>query len=169
MKALVALLVLSFPIFCFAYPDQPDATVTPGATNPNVTQASIKRTICVSGWTKTIRPSSSYTTKLKIQQLKAAPYKSTLGTAAFEEDHLISLELGGDPKDEKNLWPQRWNPPDGKGAHKKDHLETTLKKLVCAGAITLKEAQDAISSDWIAAFDKYVTNPPKNFSKKIVH
>jgi hypothetical protein len=24
----------------------------------------------------------------------------------YEEDHLISLELGGAPRDPKNLWPQ---------------------------------------------------------------
>ena len=159
-------MIVSFP--CFAYPDLPDATVTPGATNPDVTQSNIKQTICVPGWTATIRPPASYTTKLKRQQLSSGPYQSSSGLAAFEEDHLISLEIGGNPTDEKNLWPQVWNPSDGNGAHKKDHLENTLKRLVCAGTITLKEAQDAISSDWLSAFDKYVTNPPTTFSKHIV-
>jgi hypothetical protein len=92
-----------------------------------------------------------------------------LGPAAFEEDHLISLEIGGNPTDQKNLWPQVWNPTDGQGAHKKDHLENTLKSLVCAGSITLKGAQDAISSNWLTAFDKYITNPPTKFSKRITH
>ena len=165
------LLVLSLFVSatCFAYPDAPDAAVTPGATNPKVTQSNIKKTICVSGWTATIRPPASYTTKLKLKQLKSGPYKSNLGPAAFEEDHLISLEIGGNPTDEKNLWPQMWNPSDGHGAHKKDHLENTLKSLVCAGTITLKDAQEAISSNWLTTFDKYITNPPAKFSKKITH
>jgi len=74
----------------------------------------------------------------------------------YEEDHLISLELGGHPSDPKNLWPQAWN--GDWGAHKKDVIETKLKTLVCKGTITLKEAQDAISTDWVAAYNKYV--PP---------
>jgi DNA-binding CsgD family transcriptional regulator len=40
---------------------EPRLALTPGAYNPAVTQATIGRTICVSGWTATIRPSSSYT------------------------------------------------------------------------------------------------------------
>ena len=164
MKRLLALtLSLLVCASCLAYPDLPDAAVTPGKINPAVTQGNIKQTICVSGWTKTIRPPASYTTNLKVQQLRSGPYKSNLGPAAFEEDHLISLEIGGNPTDQKNLWPQVWNPTDGQGAHKKDHLENTLKSLVCAGSITLKEAQDAISSNWLTAFDKYVTNPPTRF------
>jgi hypothetical protein len=31
-----------------------------------------------------------------------------------------------------------------------------LNKLVCFGRLTLKEAQDSIASDWIAAYEKYV-------------
>ncbi|MBV8598859.1 MAG: hypothetical protein JO017_08565, partial [Actinobacteria bacterium] len=31
-------------------------TLTPGATNPDVTQATIGSTICVRGWTATVRP-----------------------------------------------------------------------------------------------------------------
>ena len=45
-------------------------STTKGSLNPNVTQDNIQQTVCVSGWTKEIRPSSSYTTKLKIQQMK---------------------------------------------------------------------------------------------------
>ena len=47
----------------------PSRSLTPGATNPAVTQATIHQTICVSGWTAKIRPPSSYTTALKVQQL----------------------------------------------------------------------------------------------------
>lgn len=135
--------------------DLPDKTLTPGFTNPAVTQANIKQTICVSGWTKTIRPPASYTTKLKLKQLRGnGPYASALGASAFEEDHLISLEIGGHPTNELNLWPQHWAAPFG--AHEKDQTENTLKRLVCNGTITLIEAQQAIATDWIAAFKKYV-------------
>ena len=72
----------------------------------------------------------------------------------YEEDHLVSLELGGHPTDSRNLWPQLW---DGQwGAHKKDVVETRLKTLVCNGKISLSAAQTAIRTNWIAAYQRYV-------------
>ena len=153
MKKLIVLLFCSFCGFAFGS-DLPDPTSTPGFTNPAVMQSNIQDTICVSGYTKTIRPTASYTTKLKLKQLKSGVYKSDLGAAEYEEDHLVSLELGGDPMSELNLWPQHWSAPYG--AHEKDHLENTLKRLVCSYKITLVDAQKAIASNWIAAYKKYV-------------
>jgi hypothetical protein len=46
-------------------------------TNPDVTQDTIDSTICVSGWTSTVRPPSSYTTALKIQQIAEYGYTNT--------------------------------------------------------------------------------------------
>ena len=66
--------------------------MTPGATNPAITQADIGSTICVSGWTATIRPPSSYTTALKRTGIVAYGYTDT-NLADCEEDHLISLEI----------------------------------------------------------------------------
>ena len=162
-RLLLALLIA--PALCWGYPDLPDATVTPGATNPDVTQANIKQTICVSGWTKTIRPKSSYTTKLKLKQLASGPYQSDLGPAAFEEDHRLSLEVGGNPTDERNLWPQLWNPPDGKGAHMKDQLENTIKRKICSDELTLDEGQAVLLGDWTEGYVKYVKAP--KYSKQI--
>jgi hypothetical protein len=85
----------------------PDSFRTPGATNPEVTQFNIKKTICNSGWTKTIRPPSSYTTALKKQQIVEYGYRNKK-PGSYEEDHLISLQLGGDPHDPQNLWPQAY-------------------------------------------------------------
>jgi len=75
-------------------PALPNSLSTPGATNPAVTQANIHSTICVPGYTKTIRPPTSYTTQLKIKQLSTLPYSAfkDLNTRDFEEDHLVSLE-----------------------------------------------------------------------------
>jgi hypothetical protein len=136
--------------------DLPDPMATPGAINLGVMQSNIQTTICVPGWTKTIRPPASYTTKLKLKQLHTlnGPYRSELGAAAFEEDHLISLEIGGNPTDSRNLWPQHWSAPNG--AHEKDALENKLHRLVCVGTITLIEAQQAVATDWITAHRKYV-------------
>lgn len=147
MKLFLILLVAAFPALAV----MPDATVTPGDVNPAVTQANIRTTICRSGWTATIRPKASFTTALKKRQLAAGPYASKLGTKAFEEDHLISLEIGGNPTSEKNLWPEPWKPKDGMGAHQKDRVENALKREVCAGKKTLAQAQHEIL-DWEVAY-----------------
>jgi hypothetical protein len=135
--------------------------VTPGALNTSVTQANISTTVCKSGWTATIRPTVTYTNKLKETQLKTtyASYTKIWGASAtgYEEDHLISLQLGGNPSDPKNLWPE---PYAGNGARKKDVVETALKRLVCAGTIKLADAQKAIL-DWPSAYKKYVTSSDK--------
>ena len=132
---------------------------TPGVTNTAVTQANIAQNICKSGWTDTVRPPVSYTNNLKTQQL-AGPYAGFVkiwgsDPSAYEEDHLISLQLGGSPTDPKNLFPE---PYAGNNARKKDVVETKLKRLVCAGTITLKVAQKAISTNWVTAYNKYVVN-----------
>jgi hypothetical protein len=130
---------------------------TPGSINKNVTQDNISFTICKSGWTKTIRPSSTYTNELKYKQLTTT-YSSFVkiygaDLSLYEEDHLISLQLGGNPTDPKNLFPQ---PYAGSNARKKDVLETKLKKLVCNGSITLKVAQNAIAKNWVLAYNRYI-------------
>ncbi len=138
----------------------PDAGMTPGVTNPSVTQANIDQTICKSGWAQSVRPPPAYTDPLKAHQLVAygdtvsdvsgqcAPHSSN--PRCYEEDHLISLELGGDPRDPKNLWPE---PYDSKpGAKQKDTVENFLNKQVCTRAMTLDEAQRRIATDWYAVF-----------------
>src|SRR5690349_18241184 len=75
-----------------ATPVTADPTRTPGVPSPAVTQATIHATICVSGWTKTVRPPASYTDRLKVQQLAADSRYTDHNPAHFEEDHLIPLE-----------------------------------------------------------------------------
>ncbi len=137
-------------------PVLPNAKVTPGAINPSVTQSNIGSTICVLGFTKTIRPPVSYTTGLKKSQLRTLPYSGygSTDTKLFEEDHLIPLELGGHPTDPKNLWPEPWSAPYG--ARLKDSLENKLHLLVCSHQITLRVAQKAIATDWYLAYKRYV-------------
>ena len=129
---------------CHARGLLPDATCTPGVASPNVTQANLSQTICVRGYTKTVRPPVSYTDKLKAQQMLAYGYTDSLHL--HEEDHLISLELGGDPSDPKNLWPE-----PGLSPNPKDKVENALHAAVCSGRISLKDAQDRIATDWTTA------------------
>ena len=135
---------------------------TPGVTNPHVTQANIRTTICHDGWTAAVRPPVSYTTALKRKQLAALgdtvadPHQRCMPRSAnprcYEEDHLISLELGGAARDPKNLWPEPYKPTPG--AKEKDWVENYLHQQVCAGAMTLQDAQHAIVTDWYAVYVK---------------
>jgi hypothetical protein len=137
----------------------PDPLKTPGAVNPNVTQANIQQTICVANWTSTIRPPSSYTTKLKVTQLASGyAVNGDTATASYEEDHLISLELGGNPTDPKNLWPESYKTTPN--AKNKDSVENWLHKQVCAGAMPLAEAQFLVSNDWLSVYAEIKGAPP---------
>ena len=109
-------------------------TLTPGAINPNVTQANIHETICMRGWTKTIRPPFEYTNALKVKQMRV--YGETGNPSDYQEDHLISLELGGHPTDPRNLWPEPYP-----RASEVDGIENDLNGKVCSGQMSLEGAQ----------------------------
>lgn len=126
--------------------DLPDADLTPGDTNPALTQ----KKIC----SKAFRTGPYRNVKQSTKKRAYARYKIKPCGGCYEIDHLISLELGGS-NNVDNLWPQSytttpWN------AHVKDALENRLHKLVCEGTVTLEDAQHEIATDWISAWYKYV-------------
>lgn len=121
---------------------RPRRDLTPGVVNPDVTQATIHSTICVTGWTARVRPPVSYTNALKIQQIAQYGYADK-NTRDYEEDHLIPLELGGAPRDPKNLWPE-----PGASPNPKDADENRLHTAVCSGTLTLDEARAQLLRDW---------------------
>lgn len=129
---------------CTVLAGKADRRCTPGVTNPAVTQANVGTTICVRGWTATVRPPASYTTALKRQQM--ADYGETGPVSGYEEDHLMPLELGGAPRDRRNLWPEPWN--GAQGAHTKDQTENALHRAVCAGSMSLTAAQAQMVQQW---------------------
>jgi hypothetical protein len=111
-----------------------DGTRTPGVLNPDVTQSNVDSTVCVRGWTKTIRPPTSYTNELKGRQMRE--YGVGGSPSDYQEDHLISLELGGHPTDPRNLWPEPYP-----RAAEVDSIENDLNAKVCAGDLSLAAAQ----------------------------
>ena len=113
-------------------------TRTPGVVNADVTQATVRKTICARGWTRTIRPPVEYTNDLKLRQLREYGFPND--PREYQEDHLISLELGGDPQDPRNLWPER-----RPRAEQVDAIENGLNQKICSGAISLRAAQLQIS------------------------
>ena len=97
----------------------PDPKMTPGKTNPDITQDNLKSTVCSEKWTginkfthkeatgtEILRPPVEITDKIKTQTMKA--YHSTGAADQYELDHFISLELGGCPDCVENLWPQAY-------------------------------------------------------------
>jgi hypothetical protein len=111
-----------------------DLARTPGVVNADVTQTNIGATICKHGWTRTIRPPTDYTNALKVQQMRE--YGVAGSPSQYQEDHLISLELGGHPTDARNLWPEPYP-----RASEMDSIENDLNAKVCSGAMSLDEAQ----------------------------
>jgi hypothetical protein len=128
----------------------PDPACTPGAINPTVDLAVLKggkfkttcdRDVATSATEKQTTYSTYNITK---------PANNTGLTQSCELDHLISLELGGaDTLD--NIWPQ-CGPGGVKLAKRyfkiKDSVENYLAAQVRGDAISLKDAQQGISTDW---------------------
>jgi hypothetical protein len=111
-----------------------DPVRTPGVLNPNVAQVNIRSTICRHGWTATIRPPVPYTNALKRKQMRL--YGETGSMSDYQEDHLISLEMGGNPTDPRNLWPEPYP-----RAAEMDKIENELNSEICDGKLTLAQAQ----------------------------
>jgi hypothetical protein len=144
MSLRAALLAIAFVLLALAIvtprsssskgPYAADITRTPGVLNPDVTQANIATTVCRHGWTKTIRPPTSYTNELKRKQMREYGVGGALSD--YQEDHLISLELGGHPTDPRNLWPEPYP-----RASEVDSIENDLNARVCSGQLSLEQAQ----------------------------
>lgn len=123
--------------------ERPAPSCTPGALNPAVTQATIQSTICVSGWTESVRPPENITEEEKVDSLAA--YGDTGPLSSYEYDHFVPLELGGATNDPRNLWPE-----PGASPNPKDAVEDALRAEVCHGQLTLARAQREIALNWTA-------------------
>jgi hypothetical protein len=145
----------------------PDLSKSPAALDPDVVRPGITvADICPHANTKAIRnvPKSeadAVYAEYGMERFKgicAALDPATRKPAGCEVDHICSLVLGCS-NSVKNLWIQPyagtvWN------AHVKDGLEVKLHALVCAGKVTLADAQHEISTDWITAYKKYIGPTP---------
>ena len=127
----------------------PDPKCTPGEVDPTVTQDNIDSTICVNGYTQTVRPPVSVTEPIKLERMQAYGFTDSL--SSYELDHFIPLELGGAPADVMNLWPEpHYTNPN---SYDKDRFENYLHDKVCSGAMDLKTAQNEIATNWIKYWD----------------
>jgi hypothetical protein len=130
----------------------PNHRLTPGQRDPAVTQANIQQTICKPGYSDSVRKTPARVLKAMFDEYGIPDAER----GNYEGDHLISLELGG-ADTLKNLWPQRYCPtkradPNCFGAREKDVVETTFKRRICKGQMTLRDAQRRIAKDWYAEY-----------------
>ena len=115
--------------------------LTPGATDPRVTNDNIQQTICVRGYTRTVRNVSNAAKHLVYTEYGIGRPDQR----RYVIDHLIPLEVGGS-NDVKNLWPQ---PKSGdQSSEAKDLVENELHSRVCADLISLKDAQQVFVIYW---------------------
>lgn len=121
----------------------PDPACTPGAIITTATTSMI----CTPGYSRTVR---NVPTSEKSQvYAEYGIYSHTTGQ--YEVDHHVSLELGGS-NDIANLWPEAASPKPG--FHEKDKVENYLHGQVCSGAISLKQAQIEIATNWLDVYHK---------------
>ena len=125
--AVVAVLALASPVGAVS----PNPSLTPGATDPRVTQADVASTICRRGYTSTVRNVATQT-KHKVY---VAYGISRAAQRGYVIDHLVPLEVGG-ANGITNLWPE--TKTDAKA---KDALENQMHAAVCAGTVSLAAAQ----------------------------
>jgi len=136
----------------------PDRAATPGVVDPRAVadlsgarhiSGGVERNICAADFRSTaIRKTIRNFAGLK--RKACAEYGLAKCDGSVEGDHLISLEIGGCPDCLANLWPQ---PMDE--ARVKDHqVEDVLPKLICAGKISLRGAQECIARDWVACGER---------------
>jgi hypothetical protein len=128
---------------CLAHNGLSDSACTPGALLATGT----KDAICKPGYAQSVRnvPDSEK------NQVYAEYGIQSHTPGQYEVDHLVSLELGGS-NDIANLWPELASPKPG--FHEKDKVENYLHSQVCTGAISLKQAQIQIATNWLAVYNQ---------------
>lgn len=143
--------LIPFLLAATVFAQLPDSKLTPGKI-----RTSDASEICARSFTTR---DERHTTEAMKKQVCAEYHVKHCPWAKIEElDHLVPLELGG-ADDIENLWVQLAVYPDGSpGFHVKDKLENFLHREVCAGHMTLPEAQQCIMSNWIEC---YQAHPPR--------
>jgi cytochrome c-type biogenesis protein CcmH/NrfF len=139
-------------LLCVFFVSSASATVTlpsQPALNPDVTQSTIQETICQVGYTDTVRPSTSYTNRIKFRLMRDAGLEEDQA-GEWALDHIIALTLGGHPRQLSNL-----QLLSSKENGRKSRIEVKLACFVCTGQMSLEDAQHEILEDWARAYRKY--------------
>jgi hypothetical protein len=126
---------------CSVHDALPDGACTPGAVVPGVRAAQV----CQPGYSSSVRNVPAEVSREVYRAYGIAQRTS----GEYEVDHLVPLEAGGS-NDIANLWPEAAAPRPG--FHEKDQIENYLHTQVCAGTMSLPEAQRAIATNWLEVY-----------------
>ena len=120
--------------------------------NAHVSQATISQTICQPGYTKAVRPPANFTNGVKQKLVKRAGYPES-EVYKYKLDYVVPVALGGHPRKLENFELIRREGPSI--SKRKNGIEEKLQCLVCAGELSLADAQHEASTDWEAAYQRY--------------
>src|SRR5579859_1237381 len=124
-----------------------DLACTPGDIFRNISKAEV----CTPGYATSVRDVT--------QSVKNRAYSSYGITrrlpGQYEVDHLVPLQLGGSNAI-ANLWPEAGEPRPG--YREKNRVENYLHDQVCSGALSLKDAQIEIATNWLAVYTRLPQN-----------
>lgn len=110
--------------------------------SPYVTPQNVQSTICVSGYSHSVRPPAQVTNAIKKQLLDEAGIPRER-IHDFVLDHIIPISSGGAPDDPRNLKLE-----DREESFLKDRAENRSHDLICTGRLGLREAQATMWRDW---------------------
>lgn len=110
--------------------------LVPSMLNPAVTQATIRTTICVAGWSKSQRRVTA-ATKRAVFVAAGIPRADR---HLYVVDHIVALEVGGSNA-RSNLAVQTIT-----NSRTKDVVENYLHRAVCTGRTPLVDAQRRLAS-----------------------
>lgn len=117
-----------------------------------VTQDSVADTICRPGYADTVSPPLDQVMAHKDRLLAARGIDADDG-ASYALDRRVPIVLGGSPDASQNFDLLPWAGHGGE--RRKELLTVRLKRCVCAGRVSLAEAQAAIVGNWTREYGRF--------------
>ena len=117
---------------------------TPGAA------AKVKmEQLCAPDFAASLKPVSNWQRREALERYGVRPEGFS-----GDLDHVVPAVLGG-TNDPDNLWP--FHASGSYTLEAKQALAIKLHDMVCAGSMSLKDAQDAFRKDWTKAYQRHMT------------
>jgi hypothetical protein len=123
----------------------------PRLLDARVSQESVAGTICRPGYADTVAPSFDAAMALKERLLVARGIDAEDGVT-YALDRHVPILLGGSPDASENYDLLPWG--GRAGERRKSLLTVRLKRCVCAGRMSLAQAQATIAGNWSRQYDQ---------------
>lgn len=137
---MITVLLVASPAIAY---ELPDARMTPGAV-VSVTAAQV----CAPGYARRAR--HPYDDAARAMS-RAVRREYGVRGPGYRVDHLVPIEVGGDPFDIRNLWPQPVS-----DSYVKDERENAAHDRICSSRnpdATMREVQREFETDWTTVRD----------------